>query len=128
MSLPSNYLPSLHPPPLPTELLSLLANLAAELLPNHQTVDLRSWAPPPTARGLDPSVGNKRDGHEDDGADDSVETDEGVDSFEREFARGWLNRVVMAGTRRVGMGEEEWEEVVERAAGLISGMAGDCCE
>lgn len=124
MSLPSLYLPSLHPPPLPTELLTLLTRLTTELLPSHTTVDLRSWAIPAPA----PAAIDGR--NDDDGADDSVETDEEVDGFEREFARGWLNRVVIAATRRAAMGEGEegWEAVVDRAAGLISGLAGDCCK
>ncbi|GAA6049597.1 hypothetical protein NBRC10513_005933 [Rhodotorula toruloides] len=104
---PSTSLPPLHPLPPPSSLLTPISSLSSFLSPSCSLVDLR----PPLS-----SYNSLL-------ADAEQEADE----FEARYAKGWLERVVALGARRVARGEEggeEWERVVESAARVLAGLLG----
>ncbi|GAA5863135.1 hypothetical protein JCM8547_002808 [Rhodosporidiobolus lusitaniae] len=112
----SSILPPVHPPPSPTLVLSCLSRLTAFFFPPNVLVDLRLPAP-----DLCASTSSKPDAVQ-------VDKEEGEeDEFELNYARGWLERVVAIGARKLARGEEgaeEWEMAVDEASGLIAVLSG----
>ncbi|ORY88223.1 putative methyltransferase-domain-containing protein [Leucosporidium creatinivorum] len=103
-SLPSVFLPPLHPAPPSSTLLPLLALLVDIYTPSNVVIDLTSPTP-------------------------DVETVRGPehDDFEAAHVRGWLGRVVSLGSRELARGGgEEWERIVDIAAGVLADISGHC--
>lgn len=123
-SPPSTALPALAPTSPPPAALALSIDyLDALLIPAQPIIDLRV----PLALIHSQDNDSAMLDHEEEkggGEDDEV----GMDAFEVDFARDWLNRVVAIGTRRCARGEDEmigaWEEVVDRAAKLLTDLSG----
>lgn len=103
--LPSVFLPPLQPPPPPSLLSPLLVRLSSIYTPANVIIDLTT----PTL---------------------AIKTVRGPehDEFEASFARGWLGRVVSLGSRQIGRGEDDWESVVNAAAGILADLSGHCGE
>lgn len=122
-SQPSTALPALAPTSPPPAALALgIDYLDALLFPAQPTIDLREPLAPIQSEDCDFTMLDRDE--EEGGEDDEV----GMDAFEVDFARDWLNRVVAIGTRKCARGEDEmmgaWEGVIDRAAKLLTDLSG----
>lgn len=120
-SQPSTVLPALAPTSPPPAALALsIDHLNALLFPAQPIIDLRVPLAPIHSEDHDSTMLDQDEA----GQDDEV----GMDAFEVDFARDWLNRVVAIGTRRCARGEDEmtgaWEGVIDRAAKLLTDLSG----
>lgn len=98
---PSVFLPVLQPTPSPTALLSALKRIAEIFTPAHVTIDLTAPTQHPP--------------------------EDEEDEFEASHTRGWLQRVVTIGSKKLSTdGNEDWENVVEKAASILADMSGHC--
>jgi hypothetical protein len=110
-STPAVFLPSLHPSPPPSVLSSHLSCLSALYFPSNVFVDLRIPVPILLDEAFAPPAKEEKE----------------EDHFERDFARGWCERVVAIASRALARGPEEfeaWEEVVDKASGLLANLSG----
>ncbi|GAA5914886.1 hypothetical protein JCM6882_008099 [Rhodosporidiobolus microsporus] len=112
----SRFLPPVHPPPPASLSLTCISRLSTFFAPTSLTVDLRFSLPTLSSGSVPPDEAQKL-----------AEEEDHEDGFERRYARGWLERVVAIGLRVIGRGEDEegeWEEVVEKASGLLAFLSG----
>jgi hypothetical protein len=123
-SHPSTALPALAPTSPPPAALALSIDyLDALLFPAQPIIDLRVPLAPIHSEDHDSTMLDQEE-EEETGEDDD---DVGMDAFEIDFARDWLNRIVAIGTRKCARGEDEtgaWEGVVDRAAKLLTDLSG----
>ncbi|GAA5968613.1 hypothetical protein JCM11641_007695 [Rhodosporidiobolus odoratus] len=112
----SRFLPPVHPPPLPSVLLVALSRLDAFFNPPNTVVDLRR----PVTALSESDVSTEQ-------VQEIGREKEQQDDFERNYARGWLERTVVTAAKALGRGEDqngEWEHVVSSASELLAILSG----
>ncbi|GAA6010442.1 hypothetical protein JCM10207_001306 [Rhodosporidiobolus poonsookiae] len=115
-SPPSVFLPPVHPPPPVSLVLSSLSRLSSFVSPPNAVIDLRR-ALPDLSSGSVPT----EEAHQ------AAQEEEHEDEFERNYARGWLERIVAIGSRVLAKGggdAEQWEQAVDEASGFVAVMSG----